>query len=177
MLAFKRRLAEARKEEGFTLIELAVVILIIGILLVIALPSFLGVRKNAQNKAAQSNLRTVLAGVKSEYGNSDSYLLGYTTDALMVAALNANEPSITHVTAASTAWVATDNDPKNVRVSYNANFFSASAKSKTGNCYMIYDDVQLGTILKTIKKGVTGDVACATEATQLTASTGYDGFK
>ena len=43
-------------EEGFTLIELMVVLLIIAILLAIAIPTFLGVTNSASDRAAQSNL-------------------------------------------------------------------------------------------------------------------------
>ena len=44
-------------DKGFTLIELMVVVLIIAILLAIAIPTFLGARERANDRAAQSNLR------------------------------------------------------------------------------------------------------------------------
>jgi type IV pilus assembly protein PilA len=44
----------ARHDEGFTLIELMVVILIIGILMAIAIPSFLSVRNRGYASAAKS---------------------------------------------------------------------------------------------------------------------------
>ncbi|WP_458011970.1 type II secretion system protein [Candidatus Solincola sp.] len=49
------------RQEGFTLIELMIVILIIGILVGIAVPVFLAARSNAQAKACQSNQRNFLS--------------------------------------------------------------------------------------------------------------------
>ena len=79
------------------MVELMIVVLIIGILIAIALPTFLGARSRAQNRAAQSDLRNALVAAKTIYANNDSYV-GATS-----AGLAAVESALTFQTAASTS--------------------------------------------------------------------------
>lgn len=54
-----------REEQGFTLIELMVVILIIGILVAIAIPVFNTSRDAAYQKTCQANLRTIDGAIQA----------------------------------------------------------------------------------------------------------------
>ncbi len=114
-------------EEGFTLIELMVVVLIIAILLAIAIPTFLGARKRAQDRAAQSSLRNALTAAKTIYTDNSSYSGADST------ALAAVEPSLTFVAA------GTDSTGAKI-VSVNpaaADTWYGAAKSAGGTCFAI----------------------------------------
>ena len=63
------------QDRGFTLIELMVVVLIIAILIAVAIPTFLGARKRAQDRAAQSNLRNALTAEKVYYADHQKYTM------------------------------------------------------------------------------------------------------
>lgn len=60
-----------RMAEGFTLIELMIVILIIAILVAIAVPVFLNARGNAQRRTCQSNQRTIDSSIQSYQSASE----------------------------------------------------------------------------------------------------------
>lgn len=89
-----------RGEKGFTLIELLIVILILGLLLAIALPTFLNQQDKAKDSDAKTKLNTAYKIVKSEQaGNSDGAL---PTPDEAVSAMNASEGSGFAVTAGAT---------------------------------------------------------------------------
>lgn len=75
-----------KDDRGFTLIELMVVVLIIAILIAIAIPTFLGARRRAQNRQAQSNLRNGLTAEKTYYADAQ----GYTTDTTALGDIESN---------------------------------------------------------------------------------------
>jgi type IV pilus assembly protein PilA len=68
-----RQRINARDESGFTLIELLVVLIIIGVLLAIAIPSYLGFQKKAQQTAAQSDVRQAIPDAEAYYSDYGDY--------------------------------------------------------------------------------------------------------
>ena len=60
-----------RKSEGFTLVELMVVVLIIGILVAIAIPVFNSAKANAQKKSCFANQRTIEGAAQTYAAEND----------------------------------------------------------------------------------------------------------
>ena len=62
-----------RKQKGFTLIELMIVVAIIGILAAIAIPQFASYRKRAQDSQAKSALKNLATAQEAFYADNQRY--------------------------------------------------------------------------------------------------------
>jgi type IV pilus assembly protein PilA len=148
------------QERGFTLIELMVVVLIIAILIAIAIPAFLGARKRAQRRQAQSALRNTLTTEKTYYSDAQIYITDGAGD------LTAIEPNINYTTSIS-------NDPNlvSVDVSADGQDLGMAAWSKSEECYYIHEDASAGSAFS---KTEDADIPAATgcQADDTTVSPG-----
>jgi prepilin-type N-terminal cleavage/methylation domain-containing protein len=115
-----------RQASGFTLVELLIVCLIVGILVAIAIPTFLAPQENAVSAQAKSlvgSAATVVAAYAAD--NSGSYA------GLSTTALHNEEPGIDVTKNAANAYIN--------RVKGNNTGYEVSARATNGDEFTITD--------------------------------------
>jgi type IV pilus assembly protein PilA len=115
-----------KHEDGFTLVELLTVVLIIAILIAIAIPMFLGARTRAQDRGAQANVRHALTAEHIVYTDNQQFSATSST-------LTATEPRLVYVSGVP----ARDTDE--VYVATNAAFDEVvlGVQSGSGKCFWL----------------------------------------
>jgi type IV pilus assembly protein PilA len=134
-------------DRGFTMIELLVVVVIIGVLVAIAVPVYLNYRRGAANKSAASDLRGAITAIEQFYtDNSNQYPPNETgTEGVnipleaIVGAGGAGTAGVVTVSPGNIVQIASDN-------SANPAWYHICAQNSDGEDIYVYSSTAGGAV-------------------------------
>jgi prepilin-type N-terminal cleavage/methylation domain-containing protein len=136
-----------RRDVGFTLTELAIAMLVLGVLTSVAIPSFLGARNNSYDKEAQASIEVVLRAAKFHYQSQGDFSDGSSAQCGdstgLVADLQKLEPNVDVVSSSVSSTSSRVVSVQAVQT-WNSNAellgcqgFYAVALSSSGSCWAV----------------------------------------
>jgi prepilin-type N-terminal cleavage/methylation domain-containing protein len=124
-------------EAGFTLIEMMVVLTTIGVIAMMAIPTFLTAKERAMDRAATADLQVALSAAKALYADAADFT------GLTPTEMQAVEPSLGWVDSATASSTA-NGFSISVRV-WNESEINVARQSESGVCFYLRTIEELGT--------------------------------
>jgi prepilin-type N-terminal cleavage/methylation domain-containing protein len=155
----RRCIRLVEREDGFTLVELMVVVVILGVLMLMATSTFNGVKKRAQDSAARQTAAKALEVGRIVFTDSATYAT------VTAAELSATEPNIAfkdEVTPSDDPGTASTDVPDRATTGYT---FVAAVWSDSGKCYFIRDWITFGIGYAVLPNATTADCVASAATT------------
>ncbi len=160
-----RRMQKKRAagDSGFTLVELLVVVVIIGVLVAIAVPMYLNYRKGAANKSAESDVRAAVSAVEQFYTENGNV---YPKDVLTLAAGSTKVDFVMPTGTTTSPQVATLS-PGNTLLYKNLpdGSYRICGSNKDGKAVYKYESAAGGSVKKTDDADAAACINAAAAAT------------
>jgi len=158
------RFPDLRDDEGFTLIELMVVVAILGVLLLMSVSTFVGVKERANDSAAKQTAAQALETGRIVFTDHATY--GTVTP----AELSAAEPSLNFVDEVTNSSGPNDASMWVPDAPTPGHTFVAAVYSDSGKCFFIRDWITIG-IGFAVQDDVAAPDCTADQATAVTFGT------
>ena len=146
MRRIRRRAGIRTAPTGFTLIEVLIVTVMVGLLAALVIPTFLGQRQKAEGATAQALLRSGASAIESASVDTDGYA------DITTAQLDGMEPSVAWQTTAG----ATTADSAISVTGLSATGYELATTTASGTVYTYVKDLTSGpTVTRTCGTGCT----------------------